>query len=559
MSEKNPELFKETDGLPEGGSKPVRRKKPKLSDVIGVDDDGSKSEKTELKGFDALPEEFVKAVENFSIDISNDKEENQKSEEVEEKVESKKLKSAYENAIEKTNEVAESYNKNKLKAEDVNSARSINELLQIIERSDGVEGSQESFFNSNEGDKNKEKLMTIIEMVKNGEIGFEYITRSAGLRQKVFDLMNQEVSNSEVPPPLPESTPKPKKTPPLLPKIDVVPAEKYSYLEEEEFIKPKKTPPPLPKTKKTPPPLPEVDVVPAEKHPYLYEEEFIKPKKTPPPLPKTKAKKSPPPLPEVALKSKKTPPPLPEKKYSFENLSDNEVVETPKTQESEVWIAPKNVIKEQEALPEVPITVGGDFKKAKETLELQDYIDDHKRDLEQKRQKLIEENQKMSTFLEKGKNVFVKFWRNLSPEKNNAKREDLLIKSENARFDYLKTRKELVELILEQKKKVGVPEITEEVSLDVLKKYIADKYSRNQEKSVDDVTEEIRKIEEEAKYAKGKPLTFSKLVRLGYFTKKEVENIKDEITEKLLTEKISDQLRDEETELIEKGLVLGKK
>ncbi len=114
-----------------------------------------------------------------------------------------------------------------LKTKDILSSTSIEELLQKIDESDGIQGSKEYF--------DKDKLKMIIGMVQEGELGFEYITRSGKLRQKVFDLLNQ-------------------------------PEEKFAYLSEEEFVKPTE------------------NVVadnsseePEEKFAYLSEEEFIRP------------------------------------------------------------------------------------------------------------------------------------------------------------------------------------------------------------------------------------------------------------------------------------------
>jgi hypothetical protein len=71
-----------------------------------------------------------------------------------------------------------------LNIEDVEKVSSISELFDLIDKSEGVQGSQEFF--------EKDKLKMIIQMVQNGELGYEYITRSAGIRQKVFDILNYE-------------------------------------------------------------------------------------------------------------------------------------------------------------------------------------------------------------------------------------------------------------------------------------------------------------------------------------------------------------------------------
>lgn len=95
----------------------------------------------------------------------------------------KEIKSAIEIAMEKTQGVADEYNENKLKSEDIKNARNLDELFSLIEKSEGIQGSQEYF--------DKDKLKMIIEMVHDGELGYEYITRSGGLRQKVYDLLNK--------------------------------------------------------------------------------------------------------------------------------------------------------------------------------------------------------------------------------------------------------------------------------------------------------------------------------------------------------------------------------
>lgn len=94
----------------------------------------------------------------------------------------KKLKSSVDLAMEKTQEVANEYNETKLTKESIDKAQTIDELFGAIEKSEGIQGSSEYF--------DKDKLKMIIEMVRDGELGYEYITRSGGLRQKVFDILN---------------------------------------------------------------------------------------------------------------------------------------------------------------------------------------------------------------------------------------------------------------------------------------------------------------------------------------------------------------------------------
>lgn len=88
----------------------------------------------------------------------------------------------------------------KLRKEDVQQVKSFDELLELINHTDGVYGSKEYF--------EADKLKMIIEMVRNKEtydgqeIGIEYVTRSAGLRDKVAELLgykNEEESVVEVP------------------------------------------------------------------------------------------------------------------------------------------------------------------------------------------------------------------------------------------------------------------------------------------------------------------------------------------------------------------------
>src|SRR5690606_33865396 len=61
----------------------------------------------------------------------------------------------------------------------------------------------------------KDKLGMIIGKVKDGELGFEYITRSSGLRQKVFELLQNETNISNIPEPTKPTQP-----------IEPVPAER---------------------------------------------------------------------------------------------------------------------------------------------------------------------------------------------------------------------------------------------------------------------------------------------------------------------------------------------
>ncbi len=147
----------------------------------------------------------------------------------------KKLKSAIDLAMEKTDEEANEYNSKKLTYEDIESAKSISELLEMIDKSEGIQGTKEYF--------DTEKLKMIIEMYvdgdeqlkdENGNIRYEYLTRSGGLRQKVFDLLNEKKTTP---------TPLTKKAK----NIEVVPAqvdekeveeERYKYMLEDETVIP---------------------------------------------------------------------------------------------------------------------------------------------------------------------------------------------------------------------------------------------------------------------------------------------------------------------------------
>ncbi len=90
---------------------------------------------------------------------------------------------------------------NPLDKSDVESAQNFDQLLEIIDRSDGVKGSQENFYNK----EGKDKLKMIIDMVRNKEsvdgeeIGIQYVTRTAGLRSKVQELLqvNDESSKND--------------------------------------------------------------------------------------------------------------------------------------------------------------------------------------------------------------------------------------------------------------------------------------------------------------------------------------------------------------------------
>lgn len=129
------------------------------------------------------------------------------------------------------------YNEKKLKTKDILSATSIEDLLQKIDASEGIQGSQEYF--------NKDQLKMIIEGVRDGELEYDYITRSGRLRQKVFDLL-QEDAKKNTPPPLPplpvEEVVEEELTKPVAEEVveeELKPLENEpSYLLEEEFIKP---------------------------------------------------------------------------------------------------------------------------------------------------------------------------------------------------------------------------------------------------------------------------------------------------------------------------------
>jgi hypothetical protein len=104
---------------------------------------------------------------------------------------STKLKSAVDLAMEKTDSIAQEYNEKKLKKEDISSATTLNELLAHIDASEGLQGSQEYF--------SKEQLRMIIEEVRDKKLDYDYITRSGGLRQKVFDLLENQPQAEEKP------------------------------------------------------------------------------------------------------------------------------------------------------------------------------------------------------------------------------------------------------------------------------------------------------------------------------------------------------------------------
>ncbi len=80
---------------------------------------------------------------------------------------------------------------NPLAKADVDSVQNFDQLMEIIDRSDGVKGTQEDFYNK----EGKDKLKMIINMVRNKEsydgteIDIQYVTRTAGLRDKVHELL----------------------------------------------------------------------------------------------------------------------------------------------------------------------------------------------------------------------------------------------------------------------------------------------------------------------------------------------------------------------------------
>lgn len=90
-----------------------------------------------------------------------------------------------------------------LKADDIENTTTLDELFEVIDASEGIYGKTKNsrgnleFFD-------KEKLKMIIKMVQNKEsvegqeIGIEYITRNGGLRQKVFDLLQNESKDENV-------------------------------------------------------------------------------------------------------------------------------------------------------------------------------------------------------------------------------------------------------------------------------------------------------------------------------------------------------------------------
>lgn len=95
-----------------------------------------------------------------------------------------RLKSSAEFAMEETDAVAAEYNEKKLKAEDIESSKTIDELLSFVDKTEGLQGSQDYF--------DREQLRRVIEGVRSGELTIDYVTRSGGLRQKVFDLLQNE-------------------------------------------------------------------------------------------------------------------------------------------------------------------------------------------------------------------------------------------------------------------------------------------------------------------------------------------------------------------------------
>ncbi len=125
-----------------------------------------------------------------------------------------KPKSAVELAMEKTQIVADEYNEKKLKKEDIAKAKYIDDLLAAIDSSEGLQGSREYF--------DKGKLRMIVEMVRDGKLGYEYLTRSGGLRQKVFDILNK-----------PKKVEKPKAEQPIEEPVEI---EKEFVVEDAEQI-----------------------------------------------------------------------------------------------------------------------------------------------------------------------------------------------------------------------------------------------------------------------------------------------------------------------------------
>ena len=181
----------------------LRRKKANFLNKVKESDKNAKEESEALKTANKKDKESKKkGTLKSAVDIAMEKT-NPVAEEVVEVVEPENtvekkgnLKSSVDIAMEKTDAIAEEYNKNKLKKEDIESAKTLDELLAHVDASKGLQGTQDYF--------DKEQLRMIIEEVRDGKLDFDYITRSQGLRQKVFDLMQNPTVETE---PTPESGP----------------------------------------------------------------------------------------------------------------------------------------------------------------------------------------------------------------------------------------------------------------------------------------------------------------------------------------------------------------
>lgn len=447
------------------------------------------------------------------------------SEKVVEKVAPKKKpKTTVELAMEKTDAMAAEYNEKKLKAEDISNSKTIDELLSFVDKTEGLQGTQE-FFDAGQ-------LRMIIEMVRDGGLDITYVTRSGGLRQKVFDLLNNEavIENPEVVNDVtnaPEKVVDEIKAPVSVkikpPKVIVdsdrnkpeylneeelqplKPEEKYTYLKEEELQTPNE-----------------------EKFKYLLEEEG--------PVPSDKVEKVKPD--ENVLEIPKAP----KLEKTSEELPDLEALGL-------ISKAPKNP-KEK---PKIFADDESEPKKEVETFNKEERLSQLEKNLSEKRKQLVavhKESEILNAEYEKKmKNPFNKFLANafgVGIKEFNKKIDGF----EAVRLDYQKTVDEMVEeKILKRMDYLMSLRVNNPERKQYEPKNFADiEQYLDLKNLVGDDKDKVKELVEKSKYGN---ISLAEILKDKIFRKMDVDLAKRNYIFKILEKEVRDEVAVEENELID--------
>lgn len=445
-----------------------------------------------------------------------------------------RLKSAAELAMEETDVVAKEYNETKLQKEDIESASSIDELLSLVDKSEGLQGSQDYF--------DREQLRRVIEGVRSGELTIDYVTRSGGLRQKVFDLLQIE---NQVKIPLEETS-----LDKIRASLGIMPEVAQEEVLEEIKIKPPKV------------------IVDSEinKHEYLNEEELqmLKPEEKYEYLKDEKLQ---------LLKEEKfghlleEEAPVPAEKVENKKVKkDENVLEIPK---KDVEVETKEELPDLEALglisktpknskekPKIFAEDEPEPKKEVETFNKEERLSQLEKTLSEKRKELVavhKESEILNAEYEKKmKNPFKKFLANafgVGIKEFNKKIDGF----EKVRLDYQKTVDEIVEekilkrmdYLMSLRANNKERQKYEPKDFSDIEKYL------DLKNLVGDKKDKVKQLVEQSRYGN---VPLSKILKDEIFRELDVDLAKRNYIFKILEKEIRDQVSVEENELIDRLL-----